>query len=398
MKSTNISSKVEHMCYNTGMSDIEKLTLLTSQMHLEPAEDTGDIKLSPRGREAITVKAAQMPNGKRIRLLKTLLSSYCEQNCHYCPFRSERDIPRAAFTPDDFARLFDSLYKAGFVEGIFLSSSIFQGSITTQDKLLDTAWLLRHKYHFQGYLHLKIMPGVEQDQVAEAMLLANRLSINLEAPHPRGLSTLAPQKNFHQDLVQPLHWIADIRATQPAHKAWKGSWPSSTTQFVVGAANETDLEILRATNQLHQTTQIARVYYSSFNPIRGTPLENVPPSPPPREHRLYQAFYLIRDYGFKAEDLAYPDNGNLSLTIDPKAAWANQHLLQQPVEINHASRDTLLRVPGLGPTRVDRIITCRKQERLKSFSQLRKMNLVDQKSAPYLLINGKKPPQQAALL
>ena len=140
------------------MSDIERLALLTDQMHLEPAEDCYLDPLPTGGREAITVKRAIMPNGKRIKLLKTLLSSYCENNCLYCPFRARRDLPRASFTPDDFAALFNSLYKSGFVEGIFLSSSIFGGAVRTQDQLLDTAEILRGKYQFEGYLHLKIMP------------------------------------------------------------------------------------------------------------------------------------------------------------------------------------------------------------------------------------------------
>lgn len=380
-----------------SMSDIEKLELLTSQMHLEPAEESGPLNLSPRSQEAITVKTAQMPNGKTIRLLKTLLSSYCEHNCQYCPFRSGRDYPRATFTPDDFARLFDSLYKAGFVEGIFLSSSIFQGSITTQDKLISTAWLLRNRYHFPGYLHLKIMPGAEQDQVLEAMLLADRLSINLEAPHPAALSILAPEKDFIRDLLEPLRWIEDIRTSHSPHKAWKNTWPSSTTQFVVGAAGESDLDILGATDHLRQATNISRVYYSSFNPYLNTPLENIPPSPLQREYRLYQAFYLLHNYGFSIGDLIYQENGNLPLGIDPKYAWAKKHLLHQPLEINTAPRLSLLRVPGLGPIRVDKILTLRKQNTIKTFSYLRKMNLADQKTAPFLLINGKRPAQQTTL-
>ena len=224
------------MCYTRFMSDIERLELLTRQMHLEPADDCHQHPLPPGGREAITVKAAVLPDGSRIRLLKTLLSSYCENNCRYCPFRAQRDMPRAAFTPDDFSRLFMSLYNRGFVEGIFLSSSIFQGAVKTQDLLLDTAAILRNRYHFNGYLHLKIMPGAKQDQVEQAMLLADRLSVNLEAPHATALAVLAPQKDLESDLLAPLKWIHDIRHTNLPNKAWQGKWPSSTTQFVVGAA------------------------------------------------------------------------------------------------------------------------------------------------------------------
>lgn len=379
------------------MSDIERLKLLTSQMHLEPAEETSDVSLSPRAREAIAVTKACLPNGKTIRLLKTLLSSYCERNCNYCPFRSARDIPRASFTPDDFARLFASLHRAGFVDGIFLSSSIFQGSITTQDKLLATAAILRNRFHFQGYIHLKIMPGAERDQVLQAMQLADRLSVNLEAPHAQALSFIAPQKDFQNDLLKPLRWIEEIRAGQSPHSAWKSSWPSSTTQFVVGAAGESDLEILAITDHLRRSSRISRAYYSSFTPILDTPLENIPPSPAQREQRLYQAFYLLHDYGFSLEDLPYQNSGNLPLDTDPKLAWANQHLLDKPIEINSAPRAILLRVPGIGPTRADRILDFRRHNKLSSFAQLRKKMLVDQKSAPFLLVNGKMSAKQARL-
>ncbi len=389
--------KIEHLCYTLCMSDIERLELLTRQMHLEPAEDCYTSPLPTRGKEAIAVKTALMPNGQPIRLLKTLLSSYCEKNCLYCPFRSDRDLPRAAFTPDDFARLFHSLYQSGFVEGIFLSSSVFQGAVKTQDLLLDTASILRKRYQFRGYLHLKIMPGAEKDQILQAMLLADRLSVNLEAPHSEGLAILAPQKDFSSDLLSQLQWIQEIRTEKSPVYAWKGSWPSSATQFVVGAAGETDLELLSATENLYHQTKISRAYYSSFSPIAGTPLENLSPSPPRREFRLYQASFLIRDYGFTVEDLIYKESGNLSQEIDPKLAWAEQHLLHHPLEINTASRSKLLRIPGIGPARADRIVSLRRTNPIKSFSKLRKMNLITPKSSPFILINGKSPALQLHL-
>ncbi len=379
------------------MSDIEKLKLLTGQMHLEPAEEINTIKLSPTTREAISVKTAHVPNGKNIRLLKTLLSSYCERNCRYCPFRSGRDQPRASFTPDDFARLFDSLYRAGFVEGIFLSSSIFQGSITTQDKLLATARLIRDRYHFQGYLHLKIMPGAERDQILEAMLLADRLSINLEAPHPGALATLAPQKEFNRELLQPLRWIEEIRISKPAMMAWNNKWPSSTTQFVVGAAGESDLDILATTDYLRHTAHISRAYYSSFNPFQDTPLENLPASPPQRERRLYQAFYLLEDYGFSLEDLIYQENGNLPLELDPKIAWARKNLLHHPLEINTATREELLRVPGLGPKGSHALLAARREKTLSNLNQLKSLGIHTQRAKPFILLNGKAPARQIAL-
>jgi len=381
------------MCYTPNMSDIERLELLTRQMHLEPTEDPGLVPFPPRGKEAIAVKRALMPNGQSIRLLKTLLSSYCEKNCVYCPFRSQRDLPRAAFTPDNFAKLFYSLYQSGFVEGIFLSSSVFHNSIKTQDLLLDTAEILRKHYHYKGYLHLKIMPGAEKDQIKEAMLLSDRLSVNLEAPHSAALSILAPQKDFQNDLLNPLRWIDDIRSKTSPLKSWNGSWPSSATQFVVGAAGE----LLSTTENLYSQNGISRVYFSSFNPIENTPLENLSPSPPIRELRLYQASFLLRDYGFSVEDLVYKDSGNLSLEIDPKLAYAEQHLVHKPLEINTAPRSKLLRVPGIGPNRADNIISLRRNEPIHSFSKLQKMRLITSKSSPYILVNGKSPAFQLQL-
>ena len=388
---------VEQMCYTSVMSDIERLELLTRQMHLEPAEDCRLDPLPPGGREAITVKNALLPNGKRIKLLKTLLSSYCENNCRYCPFRAQRDIPRSSFKPDDFARLFYSLYRSGFVEGIFLSSSVFDGAIKTQDKLLDTAAILRETYHFKGYLHLKIMPGAEQAQVERAMCLADRLSVNLEAPHSEALAILAPQKDLVSDLLAPLKWIDDIRKCQSPAQAWNGKWPSSTTQFVVGAAGETDLEILTTTDFLQRNRGISRAYFSSFSPIKGTPLENVAPSNSRREFRLYQAFFLLRDYGFSIEELNYYNTGFLPLEKDPKTAWADLHLLHQPLEINQASREQLLRVPGLGPIRVENILRLRRRARLNSFTELKKLRLITEKTAPYILVNGKYTERQLCM-
>jgi predicted DNA-binding helix-hairpin-helix protein len=246
-------------------------------------------------------------------------------------------------------------------------------------------------------MHLKIMPGAEKDQVEQAMLLADRLSLNLEAPHSKALSILAPKKTFLQDLIQPLLWINEIRSTKSPHHSWKNSWPSSTTQFVVGAADESDLDILTTTDKLYHKGGLSRTYFSSFNPIENTPLENTPPSPPLREHRLYQASFLLRDYGFTTQDLVYEKDGNLPQNKDPKQAWADQYLLHNPPEINTASKQDLLRIPGIGPTRADSIVKLRKHERIRSFNMLKKRNLVSRKSAPYILIDGRSPSTQMRL-
>ena len=342
------------------MSSLSSLHLLTQQMHLEPAEDSSCPQLTARKKNEVYTSTATLPNGKTISLLKTLLTSVCERNCNYCPFRSERDFRRATFHPNEFAKLFVYMHTIGKVDGLFLSSGIVGGGIATQDKLLDTAALLRRKYNFRGYLHLKIMPGAERDQVEEAMLLADRISINLEAPNPNRLKQLAPKKYFIEELLDPIKWTNDIRTTKQPNKAWNNRWPSTSTQFVVGAAGESDLEILKTTQLLLNRMGVIRAYFSAFNPILDTPLENKSPTPLKRQNRLYQASYLLRDYGFSIDEFTYISKGNLPLDVDPKMAWAQIHLLNNPVEINFAPKKRLIRIPGIGPKCADAILYARR--------------------------------------
>jgi predicted DNA-binding helix-hairpin-helix protein len=379
------------------MDDFSRLKVLTSQMHLEAAEDVYCPPLSPRKHDSLTVSSAVLPNGGRIKLLKTLLSSVCERNCYYCPFRSNRDYRRVSFPPEDFAALFMAMHRSGMVEGIFLSSGISSGGMQTQDRLLKTAEILRQKHAYQGYLHLKIMPGAEKDQVKQAMLLADRVSINLESPNQERLRSLAPLKNFSKELLAPLRWMEEIRQENSPQKAWKGTWPSSTTQFVVGGAGESDLEILDITAKLHNQAGLSRAYFSSFNPIPGTPLENQSPTPPLRERRLYQASYLILDYGFSLEELPFVGRGDLPLNEDPKLAWAKNNLKHEPAEINTAPREILLRVPGLGPKSVHTILKTRRHSTINHLSQLKALGISTHRLKPFILLNGKAPARQMAL-
>jgi len=376
------------------MEAINRLKLLTAQMHLEPAEDVGCPQLSARKSDSIEVGHATLPNGKRIAMLKTLLTSVCERNCFYCPFRSGRDFRRASFRPDEFANTFMTLHRAGAVDGIFLSSGVFNSGFQTQDKLLDTAEILRHRMNYRGYLHLKIMPGAERSQVERSMQLADRVSINLEAPNTEKLSRLAPRKQFIEELLQPLRWIDEIRRSQPAYKGWNGHWPSSVTQFVVGAVGDTDLELLSTTEFLYQNLRLKRAYFSAFNPIPETPLENQPATPQVRENRLYEASFLLRDYGFGLEELPFDGSGNLPQNTDPKLAWAQANLNERPVEINRADRHELLRVPGIGPKGANAIITARRRNRLQALAELRSLGINPKRAAPFILLNGIRPAFQ----
>ncbi len=383
------------------MNDFARLKHLTSQMHLEAAEDVGCPSLSTREQGSIAVSKAVLPNGGSIKLLKTLLSSVCERNCYYCPFRAGRDFRRVSFQPDDFAALYMSMHQAGIVEGVFLSSGLGGGGVQTQDKLLATAEILRRKYKYRGYLHLKLMPGAERDQVEQAMLLADRLSINLEAPGEERLQKLAPLKRFKSELLAPLQWVHEIRQEKAPHKAWKGSWPSTTTQFVVGGGESgscaSDLELLSLTDKLQKHTGLARAYFSAFTPIPDTPFENRAPTPPKRQYRLYQASYLLRDYDFSLEELPFEGRGDLPLDEDPKLAWAKNYLAHHPVEVNTASRRELLRVPGFGPKGVDVIISARRGGKISSLGHLTKLGLRPARAKPFILLNGRAPARQLRL-
>jgi predicted DNA-binding helix-hairpin-helix protein len=333
------------------------------------------------------------PKGKK-PILKTMMTTACERNCFYCPFRAGRSkTQRVTFTPDEMAGAFDALQRADRVQGLFLSSGIIKGSVTAQDKIIDTIEIIRHRYNYKGYVHLKIMPGVEYDQLYRAMQLADRVSVNLEAPTQERLSSLAPKKDFTHELLKMLHWAEAIRQENPYQKL-----AGTVTQFVVGAVGDTDLELLALSSRLYRQMGLTRAYYSGFSPVEQTPFENLPPTNPLREHRLYQASFLLRDYGWDVEDLPFLNDGNLRTDTDPKQAWAESHLLNAPVDVMTAEREQLLRVPGIGPVGADAIIRARLQGHLTDLSHLRKLNIrAPEHAAPYILLDGRRPLAQMKL-
>ncbi len=408
------------------LDSIGKLEMLSQQMVLEPAEEAGQAALNPHAtspcghspaelqrvfgsepeREAVSLTQqkknalglhdALMPGGKRVRLLKTLLTSACERNCFYCPFRAGRNFRRATFKPDEMARTFSQLNKANVAEGFFLSSGIAGGGAKTQDRLIDTAAILRRKFDYRGYLHLKIMPGSEHDQVLAAMTLSDRISVNLEAPNQNRLTQLAPKKTFLEELLQPLKWAAEIRRTLPPPRS--GKWPSLVTQFVVGAVGETDVEILQTTSYLTRELGLQRAYFSAFSPVRDTPLENHAPENPWREHRLYQASFLLRDYGFEFEDLPFGANGHLPLDTDPKVGWAKINLHEHPIELNTADRRELLKVPGIGPKGADALMEARKTRAIREVTQLTQLGIHAARAVEFVLLDGKRSAWQPGLI
>jgi len=334
---------------------------------------------------------AVLPDGKRVTLLKVLLSNACENDCAYCANRRSRDGPRGGFQPDELASLFDTLVRGGIAQGLFLSSAVSRSTADTMDRMIATVEQIRFKYRYRGYVHLKLLPGCEKGAVERAVQIADRVSVNLEAPNVTSLRRLSREKSLDRDLLPPIKWAMQFRQRNLGARA------GVTTQFVVGAAGESDAEILGTVERLYRELALTRAYFSAFQPIPRTPLENLAPASPLREHRLYQSDYLFRYYGFALRELVFDGTGNLGIDVDPKMAWARAHPEHFPVEVNRASRRRLLRVPGIGPRSAKRILRMRKQARLRDIRDLRVSGAVASRAAPFVLLDGRRPPRQLPL-
>jgi putative DNA modification/repair radical SAM protein len=335
---------------------------------------------------------AVMPDGTKVNLLKVLLTNFCEKNCAYCANRIGRDTRRIHFGPDELAKTFDQMERRGLVKGMFLSSGICGSAQRTMDRMIDTVELVRNRYQFKGYVHLKLLPGATRDQVKRAGEIAQRVSVNLEAPTIQRLNQIAPHKT-RDEVLSPMLWASEF--IQEGQGRWAPS--GQTTQFVVGAADECDREILTTASYLYKKLSLHRAYFSAFQPISGTPLEGHPHTPAWREHRLYQCDFLFRLYGFELDELIFDTDGDLHREHDPKTTWAHAHPEFFPVEVNHASRQSLLRVPGIGPRSVTRIVRLRRDNRFRTLSQLGQAGAVAQRAAPFILLDGKSPIHQLPL-
>jgi len=338
-----------------------------------------------------SIYQVQRPDGP-MTVMRTVQTSACERNCRYCAFRAGRSaMARVSFTPDELAHGFDCMQRAGVVKGLFLSSGVVGGGVRTMDPMLATADLLRHKHAYRGYLHLKIMPGAQSAQIEQAVQLADRVSVNLESVDAGRLASIAPDKDFEGELLSAVRQVNEIvNAREPGAKV-----PSMVTQFVVGAAGESDQELLTTVDRLYRRMNLDRAYYSGFNPVPDTPLEDAPSTPLVREHRLYQADWLLRFYGFALRELPFDLDGSLPSGTDPKLAWAHKsHLADRPVEVNRVSRSHLLRVPGIGARSADAILRARRQGTLRSLADLRALGAVTGRAAPFILLDGHRPPRQ----
>lgn len=333
-------------------------------------------------------------DGRCITLLKVLLSNCCAYNCQYCVNRCTNDTPRATFTPKELADLTIGFYRRNYIEGLFLSSGVLRNPDYTTEQMIRALRILRYDYGFNGYIHAKAIPGTSPELVCQLGLLADRLSVNIELPSEQGLKLLAPDKS-KQAILRPMSLIRDQAAQSKAELVkYKHAPPfapaGQSTQLIVGATNDSDRHILHLTQSLYDTYRLKRVFYSAYVPVVENTLLPSPDTKPPllREHRLYQADWLLRFYGFRAEELLDAQHPDFNPMLDPKCYWALHHLEQFPVEIMHADYETLLRVPGIGPVSARRIVSARRSTHLR-FEDLKKLGVVLKRAQFFLTCSGR---------
>ena len=357
------------------MDTIEKLTVLSedSRYDLACACGTAKDEHRKRGPAGKWLYPVALPQGGHTVLLKTLLSNSCSNDCKYCPLRSDTDVKRCTLLPEEVARVFMEYQRRKKVFGLFLSSAVINNADYTMDKINTVARLLRYRHNFKGYIHLKVIPGASDAAIEDALSLATAVSLNIETPGKKHFELLSNKKDYDKDIVRPLKLMGKLTG-----KGMRFSRVKCTTQFIVGASDERDSEIVDYMYGLYNRLNFKRVYFSAYQKGLGHPaipgerqfLTN-PEKPFIREHRLYQVDFLIRKYGFDREDIVLDNNGNLSFDRDPKQAWADNHPEYYPVRINTSDKEELLRVPGLGPDTVKKIIEMRRERKLASPADLR---------------------------
>ncbi|RJQ23125.1 MAG: radical SAM protein [Nitrospiraceae bacterium] len=350
------------------MDTIEKLKILSqdSQYDLACACGTNKLDHRKRGREGKWLYPVSLPQGGYSVLLKTLLSNACANDCKYCPLRSETDVRRCTLQPEETARVFMEYARRKEVFGLFLSSAVIGHPDYTMDRINAVARLLRRKHAFRGYIHLKIIPGASDAAIEDSLSLASAVSLNIETPGKKHFDVLSKKKDYESDIIRPIKLMGKL-----TEGGGRFSNVKCTTQFIVGASDESDSEIIKYTFGLYDRLRFKRVYFSAYQKGLGHP--DIPgekrllPDPAKsfiREHRLYQADFLIRRYGFSRGDIILDKGGNLRLDKDPKQVWADSHPEFYPLSVNASDKEALLRVPGLGPDTVEKILKVRRERRI----------------------------------
>ena len=383
------------------MDVLEKLTILTDAAKYDAACTSSGGDRAPKrgflGNPSASVAGcchSFSADGRCISLLKVLLTNRCVYDCKYCVNRRSNDTPRAAFTPEELADLTIQFYRRNYIEGLFLSSGVFRNPDYTSELMIRTLALLRETYRFNGYIHAKAIPGTSPELVERLGFLADRLSVNIELPSEAGLRSLAPDKTKGA-ILTPMRQI-QVRNRQSREElvkyrhAPKFAPAGQSTQLIVGATADTDLHILRLTQGLYDRYQLKRVFYSAYVPVVEHALLPARDVKPPllREHRLYQADWLLRFYGFRAEELLDEDHPAFDTRVDPKCSWALAHLDFFPVEVNRADRESLLRVPGVGVLSARRILAARRAGPLH-IEDLKKLGVVMKRAQYFLTASGR---------
>ncbi len=331
-------------------------------------------------------------DGRCISLLKILLTNYCSYNCQYCVNRSSNDVERAMFTPEEVAEITMNFYKRNYIEGLFLSSAIFKNPDYTMELLYKTVKLLRETYNFNGYIHVKAIPSADEELIRKTGFLVDRMSVNIELPSNESLKILAPDKS-KESIIKPMKVLRNAITENSNDIVVYKSAPKfvpagQSTQMIVGATPDNDKKIISLAEGLYNKFKLKRVFYSAYVPVTDKN-KILPVSKPPmlREHRLYQADWLLRYYGFNAEEIM-GDKDNLDLGLDPKCQWAIRNIHLFPIEINKADIEMLLRVPGIGVKSAYRIISARRTAKL-NFDNLKKLNVVLKRAKYFITCSGK---------
>ncbi|MBQ2676080.1 MAG: putative DNA modification/repair radical SAM protein [Clostridia bacterium] len=381
------------------MDVFEKLKILTGAAKYDVACTSSGVDRSSGGvgvgnSTACGICHSFSADGRCISLLKILMTNYCIYNCSYCVNRRTNDIQRAAFTPRELADLTMNFYKRNYIEGLFLSSGIIRNPDYTCEQIIATLEILRNEYGFKGYIHAKAIPGASAELLHKLGVLADRMSVNIELPSQKSLQLLAPDKS-KENILAPMGVIRDkIRENTTDlvryNHAPKFAPAGQSTQMIVGATPDTDYQILNLTESLYNKYKLKRVFFSAYMPIGDNPLLPSKDTKPPllREHRLYQADWLLRFYGFKASELLDEKHQNFNPLVDPKCSWALSHLDQFPVDVNTAEYETLLRVPGIGVNSARRIIIARRSCLLR-FEHLKKLGVVLKRAQYFITCSGK---------
>ena len=363
---------------------------------------SGAPKRSSEGKDGIGATSGMgichsyTPDGRCVSLLKILLTNLCIYDCQYCVNRRTSNVPRARFSVDEVVKLTLDFYLRNYIDGLFLSSGIIRSADYTMEQLVAIARQLREVHNFRGYIHLKTIPDADPDLIAAAGKYADRLSVNIELPTAASVARLAPEKSVHtiKLAMGAIRRKLDEKAQEP--KAPKFAPAGQSTQMIVGADASDDQVILTTAETLYNSYKLKRVYYSAFSPIPHSPA-SVPLAPPPllREHRLYQADFLLRSYGFQASELLPASGGNLALDIDPKLAWALAHREHFPLDLNLADAGMIARVPGIGLRNARRLVELRQLRQIR-YVDLSRLRCSMKKIAPFIITADYSPANGAA--